>query len=30
VTRGPYVGANETGSGMVWVLRKLESDVPAR
>jgi len=24
------VGANETGSGMVWVLRKLESDVPAR
>lgn len=29
VTRGPYVGANDTGSGMVWVLRKLESDVPA-
>jgi PAS domain-containing protein len=28
VTRGPYVGANDTGSGMVWVLKKLESDVP--
>lgn len=27
VTRGPYVGANDAGSGMVWVLRKLESDV---
>lgn len=23
VTRGPYVGANDTGSGMVWVLKKL-------
>jgi PAS domain-containing protein len=30
VTRGPYVGANDSGSGMVWVLRKTESDVPAR
>jgi PAS domain-containing protein len=28
VTRGPYVGANDQGAGMVWVLRKLESDVP--
>ena len=27
VTRGPYVGANDTGTGMVWVLKKLESDV---
>lgn len=27
VTRGPYVGANDAGAGMVWVLRKLESDV---
>lgn len=27
VTRGPYVGANATGTGMVWVLKKLESDV---
>jgi hypothetical protein len=27
VTRGPYAGANDAGSGMVWVLRKLESDV---
>lgn len=27
VTRGPYVGANDQGAGMVWVLRKLESDV---
>src|SRR6185503_4118618 len=25
VTRGPYVGANDTGTGMVWVLKKLES-----
>jgi hypothetical protein len=30
VTRGPYVGANDSGAGTVWVLRKLESDVPAR
>jgi len=29
VTRGPYVGANEAGAGMVWVLRKVESDVAA-
>ncbi|HLY11030.1 MAG TPA: GAF domain-containing protein [Planctomycetota bacterium] len=29
VTRGPYVGANDTGSGMVWVLRKLESEMTA-
>lgn len=29
VTRGPYVGANDTGAGMVWVLRKVESDVAA-
>ena len=27
VTRGPYVGANDIGTGMVWVLKKLESDV---
>jgi len=29
VTRGPYSAANDTGAGMVWVLRKLESDVAA-
>jgi PAS domain-containing protein len=29
VSRGPYVGANATGSGMVWVLRKLESEMTA-
>ncbi len=29
VTRGPYVGANDAGSGMVWVLKKLETDVTA-
>jgi PAS domain-containing protein len=29
VTRGPYVGANATGSGMVWVLRKLETEMTA-
>lgn len=29
VTRGPYVGANDAGSGMVWVLKKLETDVHA-
>jgi PAS domain-containing protein len=29
VTRGPYLGANDQGAGMVWVLRKLESDVTA-
>jgi PAS domain-containing protein len=29
VTRGPYVGANDAGTGMVWVLRKVESDALA-
>ena len=27
VTRGPYIGANDAGSGTVWVLRKLESEM---
>jgi PAS domain-containing protein len=30
VTRGPYVGANQAGTGMVWVLRKVETDAVAR
>jgi hypothetical protein len=29
VTRGPYIGANDAGSGTVWVLRKLESEMTA-
>ncbi|HVE40107.1 MAG TPA: GAF domain-containing protein [Planctomycetota bacterium] len=29
VTRGPYVGSNQAGTGMVWVLRKVESDAVA-
>jgi PAS domain-containing protein len=30
VTRGPYVGANDAGTGVVWVLRKVEADALAR
>jgi PAS domain-containing protein len=29
VTRGPYVGTNQAGTGMVWVLRKVEADALA-
>ncbi len=30
VTRGPYVGANDAGTGVVWVLRRVESDATVR
>jgi len=30
VTRGPYIGANDAGSGTVWVLRKLESEMTTK